>query len=105
MICRICQKDFTPNKYQPNQKVCSSPSCQHKRQLENLRQWRQKNPYYFIYGRYEVDWKGDYKTRARDWRKRHPGYLRRYRKVHADEYREYMREYMHRYRKALSVKK
>lgn len=102
MICKICQNEFTPSKYRRSQKVCFSPSCQRKRQLENLKQWRQKNPYYFVYGHYDVDWKGDYKARSRDWRQRHRSYLKRYRKAHAARYREYMREYMQRYRAARS---
>ena len=48
-ICIYCQQSFDPNKYSPRQKVCSKPECQHKRQLESMRDWRGKHPNYFKY--------------------------------------------------------
>lgn len=99
-ICKFCQNEFIPNKYRPQQIACSDSVCQKKRQLGNLKAWREKNPYYFTYGHYELDWKGDYKKRARDWRSRHPDYMRQYAQAHKEERRQYMREYMRRRRSA-----
>ena len=99
MICRICNREFTPNKYRLDQKICSNPECQRQRQLQNMKDWRKNNPYYFIYGRYRVDWKGDYKKHAKDWRMRHPEYMKRYAQEHKEDRRTYMREYMRWYRK------
>jgi hypothetical protein len=45
--CRICGKPFLPNKYRPNQEICSALECQYQRQLENMKTWRKRNPNYF----------------------------------------------------------
>ena len=48
-ICKICGKPFIPNKYRPNQEICSSVECQYQRQLDNMAKWRKSNPNYFKY--------------------------------------------------------
>lgn len=99
-VCKICGKWFIPNKYRPNQKICSSLECQYQRQLYNMKGWREKNPNYFKY-REEADesWKEACKQRAKKWRESHKEYLKLYRDEHKSHYREYMRNYMREYRK------
>ncbi len=99
-ICPICKKWFIPNKYRPNQEICSNLECQYQRQLDNMKKWRNHNPNYFKY-REEKDatWKETCKDRAKRWRDRHQEYLKLYRQEHKDRYRLYMREYMREYRK------
>lgn len=45
--CLICKRKFAPNKYRSCQQVCSDKICQHKRQINNMRAWRQENPDYW----------------------------------------------------------
>ncbi|MBN3038961.1 MAG: hypothetical protein JW869_06070 [Candidatus Omnitrophica bacterium] len=97
-ICPICKRSFLASKYRKDQKVCSRPGCQHRRQLENMATWREKNPGYFKTSRHETSWAQLYRQRARSWRKKHKGKIRRYRKAHKEEQKEYMRMYMYRYR-------
>ena len=96
----ICNKIFTPSKYRPEKQVtCSDVSCQHKRQLDNMKKWRKSNPHYFrqdeIRGAY---WHDMYKRRIKKWRKENPDYFKNYRQKYKDRHREYMKEYMRRYR-------
>jgi len=99
-ICPICKKWFIPNKYRPNQKVCSNLECQYKRQLENMKEWRDKNPNYFKYREVkDTTWKESCRDRARKWRRTHIEYLKLYRQEHKQAHREYMRKYMREYRK------
>jgi hypothetical protein len=97
-ICLICKGKFLPSKYRRNQKVCSQPECQHKRQLQNLAAWRQKNPGYFKITRHDSSWAQLYRRRSRLWRKRNKDKIKKYRQEHKKEEREYMREYMYRLR-------
>lgn len=97
--CRFCNASFLPNKYAPRQTVCSNPDCQKKRQLESMRQWREKNPSYFKYDESKgPQWLDTQRRRSREWRQRNPEKVRAYRQTHEEEYRRYMREYMQRYR-------
>lgn len=97
--CLYCHAGFTPNKYSPRQSVCSNPECQKKRQLESMRQWREKHPNYFKYDESKgVQWLETQRRRSREWRQRNPEKIRSYRQSHSEEYRRYMREYMQRYR-------
>lgn len=99
-ICRICKKPFMPNKYRPNQEVCSSIECQYQRQLDNMKIWRDKNPNYFKYKEVtDSRWKESCRERARKWRQNHLEYLKLYRQEHKDQHREYMRNYMREYRR------
>lgn len=99
-ICTACKKWFIPNKYRPNQKICSSLECQYKRQLGNMKKWRTSNPNYFRYREAkDVTWKEACKERAKKWRGKHQEYLKLYRDEHKDKYRTYMRDYMRKYRK------
>ncbi len=98
--CKICGKSFTPNKYRPNQNICSSIECQYQRQLDNMKEWRGRNPNYFKYKEsHDSSWKQTCKQRSLDWRKKHMDYLKLYREEHRDRHREYMRDYMRNYRK------
>ena len=54
-FCVICGTAFTPNKYRPNQNVCSSLECQYQRQLNNMKKWRDRNPNYFKYKESQKD--------------------------------------------------
>ena len=98
MYCKICNKEFKPNKYHPNQRVCPDSVCQHKRQIQNIRQWRAKNPEYFKCRDQEEFWRKNRRNYSRSWRMAHKDYLREYSRSHREERREYMREYMRRYR-------
>ena len=99
-LCKICGKTFIPNKYRPNQEVCSSLECQYQRQLSNMKKWRDKNPNYFKYKEsQDKSWKETCKQRSLDWRKKHLDYLKLYREEHRNRHRAYMREYMREYRK------
>lgn len=98
--CSICGKPFVPNKYRPNQKVCSSLECQYQRQLQNMKSWREKNPNYFKYKEsQDKSWKQACRERSLDWRRKHKEYLQLYREANKERHREYMREYMRKYRK------
>jgi len=99
-ICPICKKGFIPNKYRPNQEICSNLECQYKRQLDNMKKWRDKNPHYFKYKEMrDVKWREVCRERAKRWRQRHLEYLKLYRQEHKEEHREYMRKYMREYRR------
>ena len=99
-ICPICKKWFIPNKYRPNQTICSNLECQYQRQLDNMKKWRNGNPNYFRYREAKDEtWKETCKDRAKRWRERHQEYLKLYRQEHKDRYRIYMRQYMQDYRK------
>ncbi len=98
--CEICGKPFVPNKYRPNQTVCSSLECQYQRQLFNMKSWRRRNPNYFKYKEsQDKSWKQACRERSLDWRRKHKEYLQLYREANKERHREYMREYMRKYRK------
>ena len=97
--CEICQTSFTPNKYSPRQKICSSQDCQKKRQHESMRVWREKNPNYFKYDESKgMEWLETQRRRSKIWRQNNPDKVKVYRQTHLSEYRGYMRDYMRRYR-------
>jgi len=98
-ICQICGNEFIPNKYRPNQKICSSLECQYNRQLINMKGWREKNPDYFrCRESKDASWKVTCRDRSRRWRENHKEYLALYRQEHKQAHRKYMREYMREYR-------
>ncbi len=103
MRCKICQNEFTPNKYRPNQVICSRLECQKTRQIENERNWRLKNPDYFKCMDQEPFWKQNRHRYSSLWKATHKDYLKKYEEKHKEERREYMREYMREYRKAHPV--
>lgn len=76
-ICRICKREFIPDKYHPNQEVCSNPECQHKRQLENQRNWRLRNPDYFKYKRRKTAWEKKRAQYLKAWREAHKDYFKK----------------------------
>ena len=104
--CKFCDKTFIPNKYRPNQEICSNLECQYQRQLENMKKWRQRNPNYFKYKETkDSSWKSTCKQRSLDWRETHHDYLKLYREAHRERHRTYMREYMRAYREKKQAKK
>ncbi len=97
--CSICDKPFIPNKYRPNQEVCSSLECQYQRQLSNMKNWRTANPNYFKYREsQDKSWKQACRERSLEWRRKHKEYLQLYRGANKERHRKYMREYMRKYR-------
>ena len=97
--CTFCKATFAPNKYSPQQKICSSPECQKKRQLESMKLWREKNPNYFKYDESKGPvWLETQRRRSKLWREKNPDKVHSYRQAHTAEYRQYMKEYMRRYR-------
>lgn len=103
MRCKICQNEFIPNKYHPRQEVCSRQECQRQRQIQNLREWRLKNPEYFKYLDQEASWREKQNRCSRRWKSSHKEYLKEYQEAHKQARREYMRDYMHKYREARNV--
>ncbi len=99
-ICKICGKSFIASKYRLEfQIICSDPACQRRRQLENMKQWRKRNPHYFKQDSLRGEhWRQLYKKRIKRWRKEHPDYFKQYREKNKIVHKDYMREYMRRYR-------
>lgn len=95
-ICEKCNEQFIPNKYRRQQKVCSKPECQRKRQLDDMSLWREQNPNYFRDAK--ILWRQLTRERARIWRQRNKRKQHLYRQTHKEDIRLYMREYMRRYR-------
>lgn len=105
-VCKMCGKPFIPNKYRPNQEICSSVECQYQRQLNNMTRWRKTNPNYFRYKEaQDISWKETCRQRSLDWRKKHKEYLKLYREAHKERHRNYMKEYMREYRKKKKLAK
>jgi len=98
MRCVICQREFNPNKYRPSQKVCSDLACQKARQLQNVRDWRIKNPDYFKCLGQESSWRENRHRYSKLWKGTHEEYLKEYAKRQKPQRREYMKEYMRTYR-------
>ena len=99
-ICKMCGNAFIPNKYRPNQEICSRVECQYKRQLDNMAGWRRHNPNYFKYKEMQdKSWKETCRSRSLEWRKKHKEYLKLYRDAHKERHRNYMKEYMREYRR------
>ncbi len=105
-VCKICGKPFIPNKYRPNQEICSSVECQYQRQLNNMAAWRRRNPNYFKYKEaQDASWKETCRARSLQWRRKHKEYLKLYREAHKKRHRDYMRKYMREYRKRKKLQK
>ena len=100
MQCKICQKEFIPNKYRPIQTVCSSPDCQRLRQIQNEKEWRIRNPDYFKCLGQEKSWRENRHSYSKLWRTAHKDSIRAYEQRHKEQRRQYMREYMRARRKA-----
>lgn len=79
-ICKICGKEFTPDKYHPRSMVCPKKKCQYSRQLESQRKWRKRNPKYFTYKNIDDPWAIKREQYLRKWREEHPDYFREYNK-------------------------
>ncbi|MBN2119842.1 MAG: hypothetical protein JW734_02140 [Candidatus Omnitrophica bacterium] len=79
-ICKICSKEFVPDKYHPRQRVCSSKECQNARQMKNQRVWRSNNPNYFKYKDKKTPWELRRYNYLKKWRQDHRGYFKSYRK-------------------------
>lgn len=103
MRCKICQSEFTLNKYHPNQQVCLRPECQRQRQIQNERDWRLKNPDYFKVLDQESVWRQNRQRYTNLWKATHKDYLKEYEQTHKEQRKKYMREYMRNYRQANTV--
>lgn len=70
--CRYCQQSFQPQRFHPNQAVCTQPECQQRRRRDYQRQKRATD--------------ADYRQTCRDsqkkWRDSHPGYQKNYWQTH-----------------------
>ena len=99
MRCKICQSEFKPSKYRPQQQVCSKLECQKQRQLQNLKAWRLRNPNYFRSLDQDSSWREVRYRYNRLWKSTHKEYLKDYEKAHKEQRKEYMREYMRERRK------
>jgi len=97
-LCRICQKEFIPDKYHAQQQVCSRPECQKQRQIQNQREWRIKNPEYFKSLEQDPAWRKYRQRYTKLWKTSHKDHLKDYAERHKQERLEYMRGYMRRYR-------
>ncbi len=93
--CIMCGKPFAPSNYRPEQTVCSSPDCQHKRQLSNMKEWRAKK----AASPEGSAWKEASRLKSAEWREKHQTYLKLYREEHKEKRGKYMKEYMRDYRK------
>ncbi|HRZ14062.1 MAG TPA: hypothetical protein P5110_01000 [Candidatus Omnitrophota bacterium] len=106
MVCKLCGNEFQPSKYHANQQVCGSAECQKTRQLQNQKEWRQRNPDYFKCLGQEQAWKEKRRRYNRLWKVTHQDFLKDYDQDHKEQRREYMRGYMRRYRsQSLTEKK
>ena len=98
MRCKICQIEFIPDKYHPNQQCCPLPKCQRERQVQNEHTWRLRNPNYFKCLGQEGAWRESRYRYNKLWRLTHKDYLKNYEDAHRQQRKEYMREYMRQYR-------
>jgi hypothetical protein len=103
MRCKVCQNEFTPNKYHPQQQVCSSLECQKARQIQNCRNWRFKNPDYFKCQGQASVWRDNRNRYSKKWRLSHKEHLRIYTENHKEDRKAYMRDYMRQYRQQKNV--
>ena len=99
MICTYCNREFQPSKYRrTKQRACGDPTCQKRRQRENLLAWQGRNPLYYQIKRMDPAWRVKARQRAKRWRMAHRDRIQAYRNATMEQYRVYMREYMRRYR-------
>ncbi|MBL8227694.1 MAG: hypothetical protein JNL98_04430 [Bryobacterales bacterium] len=73
-ICPYCQQPFTPSRYRPGQRICSSKPCQDRRKAESQRARKAADPVYAEVCR----------DAQRQWREANPDYQRQYRATHPD---------------------
>lgn len=66
--------------------------------MQNLKDWRQKNPDYFKCLGQEPAWQEKRKRYNRLWKETNKERLKEYEGAHKEQRREYMREYMRHYR-------
>jgi len=78
-MCSVCSKEFVPNKFHPNQKVCKSLDCQHQRQIDNQKVWREENPNYFKYKERDTPWEKKRAEYLKTWKSSHKNYFKIYR--------------------------
>jgi hypothetical protein len=103
MICKICKDSFTPDKYHPRQQVCLRRECQNARQLNNIRDWRLRNPDYFKCSGQPSVWQANRHRYSKLWRITHKEYQKEYENSHKEQRKTYMREYMRQRRTLLNV--
>ena len=73
--CCCCQQAFQPDRYHPQQRVCSQPACQSQRRLDYHRQKIVSDP---VYQQVCLE-------SPRKWRETHPDYWRKYRQNHPEQ--------------------
>jgi hypothetical protein len=73
--CRYCRQAFEPNRYHPQQQVCTKPACQRQHRSDYHRQKIASDPVY----------QQTCLESPRKWRGAHPGYWRKYRQDHPQQ--------------------
>ena len=73
--CRYCQQAFQPDRYHPQEQVCTQPACQSQPRSDYHRQKIASDPVY-----QQVCLESPQK-----WRKANPDYWRRYRQDHPEQ--------------------
>jgi hypothetical protein len=73
--CRYCRQAFQPNRYHPQQQVCTHPVCQRQRRSDYHRQKIVSDPVY-----QQVCLESPQK-----WRRTHPAYWTKYRQDHPEQ--------------------
>ena len=68
--CYICNKDFSPEKRHPYQKVCNKDKCRREHKRRYCQKWRKKNPNYF------KGWKRNIEVNKK-WREKNPDYYKK----------------------------
>jgi hypothetical protein len=96
--CQLCGEAFSPDKYHPRQKFCTSEDCREERRRILRRRWLAENPDY--YKRTDAEREID-RLRCRKWRAENPDYYRGYRATHGPRINKKRREWYSRKRKYL----
>ena len=73
--CRYCRQAFQPNRYHPQQQVCTRPVCQSQRRSDYHRQKVASDP---VYQQVCLE-------SPRKWRRTHPAYWTKYRQDHPEQ--------------------
>ena len=73
--CRYCRQAFQPNRYHPQQQVCTHPVCQRQRRSDYHRQKIVSDP---VYQQVCLE-------SPRKWRRANPDYWRKYRQDHPEQ--------------------
>ncbi len=88
-LCTYCGKRFVPSAFRPEQRVCSAPACQRRRQTD----------YHRMKSQTDAEYSQVCAESCGKWRTRHPDYHRLYRKTHLDYAKDNLRAQKRRDRK------